>query len=112
MSSIAIGIGVDYSIHFVAAYRSVRSTGAGPEEAMAATLSTAGRGILYNAAVVVAGFTVLAMSNFMPNRILGYLVSLSVMACLATTLTTLAALVHRSQPAFILRRAGQLSQKR
>lgn len=111
MSSIAIGIGVDYSIHFVAAYRNVRLTGAEPEEAMIVTLSTVGRGILYNAAVVIAGFTVLVMSNFTPNRVLGYLVSLSVLVCLATTMTTLAALIHRLQPAFIVRHMGHKATK-
>jgi hydrophobe/amphiphile efflux-3 (HAE3) family protein len=102
MSSIAIGIGVDYAIHFVAAYRRERSSGVNADVAMTTTLSTAGRGILYNAMVVVAGFMVLLLSGFVPNQALGGLVTLSVFTCLVITVTSLAALLHRTQPRFVL----------
>ena len=52
--------------------------------------------------VVVAGFMVLLLSGFVPNQALGGLVTLSVFTCLVITVTSLAALLHRAQPRFVL----------
>ena len=77
LSSMGIGIGVDYAIHFVFRYRRGRLSGLTREETMHETLSTSGVAIFYNAMVVLAGFLVLATSEFPPNRSLGVLVSLN-----------------------------------
>jgi hypothetical protein len=102
MSSMALGIGVDYAIHFIIKYRSVRMRSAGPREALVETLASTGVAIFYNAVVVVAGFLVLAMSNFPPNQTLGLLVSFNMMVCFVGTVTLLAAVLHVFQPAFVL----------
>ena len=101
LSSMGIGIGVDYAIHFVFRYRMDRFSGMSAEAAMRETLSTAGVAIFYNAIVVLAGFLVLATSEFPPNRSLGVLVSINMFVCLLGTVTLLAALLHRLQPAFV-----------
>jgi predicted RND superfamily exporter protein len=101
MSSLGIGIGIDYAIHFIVRYRTACRGGAAPEAAMHLALGTSGVAILYNAAVVVAGFLVLATSQFYPNRSLGYLVSFNMLVCFAGTITLLAALLYRLQPAFV-----------
>ena len=49
-----------------------------------------------------AGFMVLLLSGFVPNQALGGLVTLSVFTCLVITVTSLAALLHRTQPRFVL----------
>jgi predicted RND superfamily exporter protein len=64
-------------------------------------LSTSGVAIFYNALVVLAGFLVLAASEFPPNRVLGLLVSLNMLVCFLGTVTLLAAALHRIQPAFV-----------
>ncbi len=101
LSSMGIGIGVDYAIHFVFRYRRDRRSGMSPEVAMQETLSTSGVAIFYNAVVVLAGFLVLATSEFPPNRALGILVSINMFVCLLGTVTLLAAALHRLQPAFV-----------
>jgi predicted RND superfamily exporter protein len=101
LSSMGIGIGVDYAIHFVFRYRRCRLSGQNPETAMRETLSTAGVAIFFNALVVLAGFLVLAVSEFPPNRALGMLVSLNMLVCFLGTVTLLAAALHRIQPAFV-----------
>ena len=68
---------------------------------MRETLSTAGVAIFYNALVVLAGFLVLTASEFPPNRVLGLLVSLNMLVCFLGTVTLLAAVLHRLQPAFV-----------
>jgi predicted RND superfamily exporter protein len=101
LSSMGIGIGVDYAIHFVFRYRRGRRGGLTREETMRDTLSTSGVAIFYNALVVLAGFLVLAASAFPPNRVLGLLVSLNMFVCFLGTVTLLAAALHRIQPAFV-----------
>jgi predicted RND superfamily exporter protein len=100
ISSIGIGIGVDYAIHLLASYRARRSEHSDPALAMRETLSTTGAAILYNALVVFAGFMVLASSYFPPNRVLGLLVAMNMLVCFGATVTLMAALLHRLQPAF------------
>jgi predicted RND superfamily exporter protein len=109
LSSMGIGIGVDYAIHFVFRYRRGRLAGMSPEAAMRETLSTSGVAIFYNAMVVLAGFLVLAASQFPPNRALGVLVSVNMLVCFLGTVTLLAAALHRIQPAFV-RPAGEIAQ--
>ena len=73
LSSIMIGVGIDYSIHFLWRYREERRAGMDPEEAVQTTLTTTGRGIVFNAFSVVVGFAVLAISSFFPVRFFGLL---------------------------------------
>jgi hydrophobe/amphiphile efflux-3 (HAE3) family protein len=101
LSSMGIGIGVDYAIHFVFRYRRDRLASMPPEAAMRETLSTSGVAIFYNAMVVLAGFLVLATSAFPPNRALGVLVSVNMLVCFLGTVTLLASALHRIQPAFV-----------
>jgi hydrophobe/amphiphile efflux-3 (HAE3) family protein len=101
LSSMGIGIGVDYAIHFVFRYRRGRLSGLSREATMHETLSTSGVAIFYNALVVLAGFLVLCTSEFPPNRTLGALVSLNMLVCFLGTVTLLAAALHRVQPAFV-----------
>jgi len=102
MGSLGIGIGVDYAVHFVVRYRQTRSSGLSPEKAMLATMDSAGVAILYNALVVIAGFLVLTTSGFLPPKAMGWLVSLNMLVCFLATTTTLAAIIHRRQPPFVL----------
>jgi predicted RND superfamily exporter protein len=101
LSSMGIGIGVDYAIHFVFRYQRDRLASMPPEAAMHETLSTSGVAIFYNAMTVLAGFLVLATSEFPPNRALGVLVSVNMLVCFLGTVTLLAAALHRAQPAFV-----------
>jgi hydrophobe/amphiphile efflux-3 (HAE3) family protein len=101
LSSIMIGVGVDYTIHFLWRYRSERAEGLQPEQAVQRTLTTAGRGIVFNALSVVVGFAVLLISNFLPVKFFGFLVVVSISACLVGALALLPALVLLVRPAFL-----------
>ena len=102
MSSMALGIGVDYAIHFVIKYQGERASAASREDALTRTFASAGIAIFYNALVVFAGFLVLALSNFPPNRLLGLLVAFNMAVCFVGTVTLLAAALHFFQPTFVL----------
>jgi hypothetical protein len=105
LTSMGIGIGIDYAIHFVFRYRRDRLASMPPEQAMHETLSTSGVAIFYNAMVVTVGFLVLASSSFPPNHALGILVAQNMIVCFLGTVTLLAAALHLIQPSFLRPRA-------
>lgn len=83
-AGIAVGVGVDYAIHYVFNYNAERKAGLGHEAAVAATMRSVGRTIIFNAAVVVTGFAVLLMSQFPPHVKLGVFVVLyMIVSCVA-----------------------------
>jgi len=97
LSSIAIGIGIDYAVHFIEQYRSnAKKTG---DKILTAkkTMAHSGRAIIFNAIVVIAGFLVLIFSVFPPNRELGALVSLNMFTSFVGTLTIMLVLLYSSK---------------
>ncbi len=93
LSSIAIGIGIDYAIHFLQHYRMNLAIHPSRQYAIYRTMSQTGRAIMFNAIVVIAGFLVLLFSVFPPNRTLGLLVSMNMFTSFAGTLTLMMVLI-------------------
>jgi predicted RND superfamily exporter protein len=100
LSSIMIGVGVDYTVHFLWRFREERREGHAPEEAAYRALTSVGRGIVFNALAVVVGFSVLGFSNFLPVRFFGFLVVVSISACLLAAMALMPALVVWLDPRF------------
>ena len=96
LSSIAIGIGIDYAVHFLEQYRTNSATTDDKMVAAQKTMAHSGRAIIFNAIVVIAGFLVLMFSVFPPNRELGALVSLNMFTSLIGTLTIMLVLLYMS----------------
>ena len=94
LSSIAVGIGIDYAIHFIEQYKVNSVTG---DKLLTAqkTMAHSGRAISFNAIVVIAGFMVLLFSVFPPNRELGTLVSLNMFLSFIGTVTIMLNLLYR-----------------
>jgi len=101
LSSIMIGVGVDYTIHFLWRYREERRQNRPPSEAVITTITTTGRGIIFNALSVIVGFSVLMISSFTPIRFFGALVVVSILSCLVGALVILPALVLRFRFRFL-----------
>jgi predicted RND superfamily exporter protein len=102
LSSILIGVGVDYTIHFLYHYREeVQHARLNPHKALEVTLTTSGKGIIYNALSVVVGFCILMLSQFLPVYFFGWLLTFSIIACLVGALTLLPAAVLVFKPKFI-----------
>ncbi len=95
LSSIAVGIGIDYAIHFIEQYR-VNSKLGDKLLASKITMAHSGKAILFNAIVVIAGFLVLLFSVFPPNRELGFLVSVNMFTSFLGTLTIMFLLLYKS----------------
>jgi predicted RND superfamily exporter protein len=90
ITSIVIGIGVDFSFHFLSRFQIERKTNES-STAIVNTIRTVGRPILFNATASGFGFLVLAFSNLLPLRYLGVLIALTMLICALGALTILAA---------------------
>jgi hypothetical protein len=101
LSSIMIGVGVDYTIHFLWRYREERRQDRPAREAVITTINTTGRGIIFNALSVIVGFVVLIISSFTPIRFFGVLVVVSILSCLVGALVILPAMVLRFRFKFL-----------
>ncbi len=101
LSSIMIGVGIDYTIHFLWRYKTERFNGLEAREAVVKTLTTTGRGITYNALGVIIGFCALPFSSFSPIRFFGFLVIISIFACLIGALVIVPSLVLVAKPKFL-----------
>ncbi|MFA5670799.1 MAG: MMPL family transporter, partial [Balneolaceae bacterium] len=89
ISSIAVGIGVDYAIHLIEHYRNRRLEGYTIIKATFASIHNTGRAIIYNAFAVMGGFAVLIFSVFPPNRQVGTLIVLNMAISALGTLSIL-----------------------
>jgi predicted RND superfamily exporter protein len=101
LSSIMIGVGVDYTIHFLWRYREERMAGRDYQQAVKITLTTTGRGIIFNALSVIVGFSALFFSSFLPVQFFGFLVVISIFACLLGALVVVPAICVVLKPAFL-----------
>jgi uncharacterized protein len=96
LTSIAIGIGIDYAVHFIESYRVRANEMKDKQKVLERTLNHSGRAILFNALVVIAGFLVLLFSAFPPNRSLGALVSLNMFTSFVGTITIMAIMLDQT----------------
>jgi len=95
-----IGVGVDYTVHFLWRFRDERRQGHDPERAAELALTTVGRGIVFNALAVVLGFSILSFSNFLPVQFFGFLVVVSIAACMLAAMVLMPPLVVWLNPRF------------
>ncbi len=100
-SSILVGIGVDYTIHFLWRYKEELATGMGYEKAVCKTLETTGRGIIFNGLSVILGFIVLFFSKFQPIEFFGLCLFISITSCLIGALVLVPALCLVAKPRFL-----------
>ena len=111
LSSIAIGIGIDYAIHFLQYYKLNLRHSKLKVTAIYRTMNQTGKAIMFNAIVVISGFLVLIFSVFPPNRALGALVSLNMFTSLLGTLTIMMILVF-SYNLFVKKKETKLKVKK
>ncbi|MCK4777380.1 MAG: MMPL family transporter, partial [Actinomycetia bacterium] len=94
LSSIAIGIGIDYAIHLIQRYKIYSKQGHEKMKVLEMTLAHSGKAVLMNSIVVVGGFIVLAFSKFPRTRALGALVSINMLTTFFATITVMLVILH------------------
>ncbi len=103
IASVAIGIGVDYTIHFLTNYHQERLKTDDLAEVSRNTLLLSGRAIIINAISVALGFVVLILSEFVVLRYIGILVAIIMITSSMAAMTVLPVLLNTFKPAFISR---------
>ena len=101
LSSIMVGVGVDYTIHFLWRYREERMKGLSSGESVIKTMTTTGRGITFNALSVIIGFSALPFSSFAPIKDFGFMVIVSIFACLVGALIIVPSMILLTRPGFL-----------
>ena len=93
IAAIAIGIGVDDAFHYLHRYREQRAAGDTPSAAIAAVHRSIGRAIYFTSVTVIAGFSLLSLSNFVPTIYFGVLTALAMGLALIANLLLLPSLL-------------------
>jgi uncharacterized protein len=93
VAGIAIGVGIDYAIHFMTWWRK-RDDGDWAESARTAAQESGG-GIVANAFMVCMGFAVLAMGRGQPLKVLGIMIASSMLMAAGITFLVIPALAAR-----------------
>ena len=94
VSSIGIGIGIDFLIHFITWYRRELLVDRNILAAVDRTILHKGRAILYNLFVIVGGFLVLVGSSMGPMRDFGLLTALCLTVTAAGSLVVVPAVIR------------------
>jgi len=83
--AMALGIGVDFAIHYLHRYHEESSAGHSYEESVINTNRSVGHAILFNTFVVVGGFLVLLTAALYPQMKLGALIAATMVICYLAT---------------------------
>ena len=92
--SLAFGIAVDDTIHFLAKYRIHRDAGDSRDEAIRMTLRETGKAILFTSLILMSGFLVFTLSSFGGTVTMGALTALTLAVALVANLFLLPALLY------------------
>ncbi len=95
ISCVSMGLTVDGTIHYIAAYRRERAKGLSVREALEATQLGVGRALVFAYLALVVGFCVLTLSNFIPLIYFGILVSVAMVGGLFGDLVLLPLLLQK-----------------
>ncbi|MCD6295810.1 MAG: MMPL family transporter [Deltaproteobacteria bacterium] len=101
IGSVAVGIGIDYTIHFITRFKVEHAKGKTELEALDKTLETTGKAIVINALSVTMGFLALVLGNIVPMQRFGYLIALTMIISAMASITVLPALILVTRAGFI-----------
>ncbi len=96
--TIAFGIAIDDSVHFISRYSEARQDGANPAGAVRAAAASAGQVMVLTTALLTAGLCVTLTSDFFPIRLFGGMMIVTLWAALLADLLMLPALLSVKDP--------------
>lgn len=101
IASVAVGVGIDYTIHFLTTYKEERAKTDNLEEVTKQTFIKSGHGIVTNALAVGFGFLVLCFSKFVVLRYIGILVAIVMFTSSFLAMTIIPGVLNEFNPKFI-----------
>ena len=90
--TVAVGLAVDDTIHFIVRYREERNRGAPVQESISRTFIGAGHAIVLTSILLIAGFGILAFSPLTSTHYFGLLACITMAAAMLGDLLLLPAL--------------------
>ncbi len=110
IASIAVGTGIDYTIHFIDRFKYEHISNSRPAgDAYLTTVRTIGRSIMTNALSMAGGFSVMAFSEFKMLSVSGLMISLAMLISSTAAITVLPAIIIWMKPSFVARaRSGEI----
>jgi hypothetical protein len=93
LGMIAIGIGVDDTIHFLMRFRIESMRAADTETAIRQTFHFSGRGIIITTVILVIGFAPFALSSYLSIKVMGTLLPMTLVVALIADLLLVPALI-------------------
>ncbi|MDR3167681.1 MAG: MMPL family transporter [Treponema sp.] len=103
VASVSVGIGIDYTIHYIEAFKREYHAAGGGGDFLRRTFTTSGKAIIINALSVGAGFAVLLLSRFVMLEHLGLLIALTMGISALVSMTVIPVLLLFFNPQFIRR---------
>jgi len=98
IAAIAIGIGVDNTIHYIHRFRKNFAQSGNYLHTMHQCHGSIGKAMYYTSFTIIAGFSILVLSSFVPTVYFGMLTSLAMLLALAGALTLLPLLLVLCKP--------------
>lgn len=98
IAAIAVGIGVDDAVHYIYRYREEFNKEKNYIKAMHNAHGSIGKAMYYTSVTVIVGFSILALSKFIPSIYFGLLTSLAMFAAIVASLTLLPKLILIFKP--------------
>ena len=98
IAAITIGIAVDNSIHYIYRFREELSAIGDYTKTLHHCHTNIGRAVFYTATIIVVGFSILVLSNFIPTIYFGLLTALAMLIALLAALTLLPKLILLWKP--------------
>jgi len=98
IASISVGIAVDDTIHYIHRFREEFEATGSYYQAMERSHGTIGYAMYYTSITIIIGFSILALSNFIPTILFGLLTGLAMLIALMAALTLLPQLLIRIRP--------------
>ena len=98
IAAITVGIGVDHAIHYLTRFIREFSIDGNYVASMHRAHASIGQALFYTAITIIIGFSILALSNFIPSVYFGLLTGLAMLAALLGSMTLLPKLILMTKP--------------
>jgi predicted RND superfamily exporter protein len=98
IAAITVGIGVDHAIHYITRFQREFAVDGDYVAAMHRAHASIGLALFYTAITIIDGFSILALSNFIPSIYFGLLTGLAMTAALLGSMTLLPKLILIAKP--------------
>jgi len=98
IAAITVGIGVDHAIHYIHRFKQEFRIDRNYVASMHRSHASIGRAMYYTSITIIIGFSILALSKFIPSIYFGLLTSLAMFTAIVASLTLLPKLMMMTKP--------------